>query len=67
MYHAISGRFTQSIFAIAVAQLPPPITANFGWLSIIDHFASKVVKKQASGKMQVPPKPIKNRTFQTLT
>jgi hypothetical protein len=30
MYHAISGRLTQSIFAIAVAQLPPPMTANFG-------------------------------------
>jgi hypothetical protein len=31
MYQAISGRFTQSIFAMAVAQLPPPITANFGF------------------------------------
>jgi hypothetical protein len=30
MYQAISGKFTHSIFAIAVAQLPPPITANFG-------------------------------------
>jgi hypothetical protein len=30
MYHAISSKLTQSIFAMAVAQLPPPITANFG-------------------------------------
>jgi hypothetical protein len=30
MYQAISSRFTHSILAIAVAQLPPPITANFG-------------------------------------
>jgi hypothetical protein len=34
MYQAISSRFTHNIFAIAVAQLPPPITANFGFAFI---------------------------------
>jgi hypothetical protein len=30
MYQAISSKLTHNIFAMAVAQLPPPITANFG-------------------------------------
>src|SRR5690554_3317413 len=30
MYQAICSKLSHNIFAIAVAQLPPPITANFG-------------------------------------
>jgi hypothetical protein len=41
MYHAISDRLTQSIFAIAVAQLPPPITANFGDSFILVHLKNQ--------------------------
>jgi hypothetical protein len=35
MYQAISGTLAQSILAMAVAQLPPPITANFKFSAIL--------------------------------
>jgi hypothetical protein len=43
IYQAISGRFTQSILAIAVAQLPPPITANFGYSVICVFILAPIV------------------------
>ena len=53
MYHAISSRFTQSILAIAVAQLPPPITANFGISVISVGFEkSKILNFNRIGKLK---------------
>ena len=51
MYQEISGKLTQSILAMAVAQLPPPITANFGFKFISISFEkSKILFFYGIGK-----------------
>jgi hypothetical protein len=50
MYHEISVKFTHSILAIAVAQLPPPITANLILSTIFYSICPKVIKKLTTKK-----------------
>jgi hypothetical protein len=54
MYQAISLRLTHSIFAMAVAQLPPPITANFGYSVMIKVFEKpKILNFNGKGKTKI--------------